>query len=663
MLCVALVALVFLTFLPALQCDFQVNDEGAEVVHNAHVNTGLTLENIRWALSSMEFGNWYPLNWMSHMLDYDFFGGKAWGHHLTNLVLHSANPVLLFLVLKRMTGAVWRSVAVAALFAVHPLRAESVVWITERKDVLSTFFGLFTVLMYLRYAHRVSMAGASFRLPFRFWDYWLALVFFACSLMSKSMLVTLPVLFLLLDFWPLDRWRQENRWRLALEKVPFFFIAGLTITATFLAQRGGGMFVLHVPLDLRLETVVMNYVRYLGKMFWPANYSMLYPFPDSWSTCQWLLALVFILGLSGLAFALRHKHPYLLTGWSWYLAALTPVIGFIPLGWQSMANRYTYVPMIGILWMVVWTTADLSKAWPRRTLLMTALTLLVLSACILRTRQEIVYWKDSETLWRRVLAVTKNNYAAHWCLGNILYDTNRKEALSEFEQCVATYPGLPDYKKGEAGLAFLLVIAGHLPDSVDHYRAALVLDPENSWALNGLGRILYKMNRPVDAVLPLSKAVELEPQNAGYKDDLGNVLFSGDRQADAISNFLAMARLDPAGFDLCLAAILQGPRQAAFMNNLAWSFATNPDPRLRNGNCAVFLAEQTCQMTGYKIPLYVGTLASAYAEAGKYDNAVAAAETAVLLARQNREWNLFNKNLRLLELYRSHSPYHETPRP
>jgi Tfp pilus assembly protein PilF len=654
-ICLLLFGLTVLTFFPSLKTDFQFNDENAELLNNTHVNSGLGWQNLRWALFSLEYANWYPLTWISHMLDFQVFGNHPWGHHLTNVLLHAANGVLLFLVLKRMTGTLWRSLVVASLFALHPLRVESVTWITERKDVLSVFFGLMVLWTYARY---VEASKTQRDKPKLF--YGLTVLFFAFGLMSKSMWVTLPCLLLLLDFWPLERWRMKSKWSLVMEKVPFFLLVVPVCMATYFAQKGGEMFILHLPLGFRLETALMGYARYLGKMIWPVDFSVLYPYPDFWPVSQLLSAATLVFGISVFVFVLRRQHPHLLVGWLWYLGTLIPVIGLIPLGWQSMGNRYTYIPMIGILLLVVWTVGDLSKQWRGRIVLITTIAALTVGACILRTRAEIAYWKNSETLWRRAVAVTKNNFTAHWCLGNLLYQTNPDEALAEFQKCVTIYPNLADDQRGEAGLAFLLEKSGHFSDAVVHYEKAIQLDPQNSWACHGLGWTLLQLDRAGDAVLPLLTAIEIDPQNASYKDDLGFVLYSGGHETGAVSNFLAAAWSDPTGFASFLDAMQHDTNHVALMNNMAWAFASNPDPKLRNGKYAVRLATRACEMTGFQTTVYVGTLSAAYAEDSRFDDAVSSAQLACSLSTIAGQQELLKKNQELLELFRSHRPYHES---
>jgi tetratricopeptide (TPR) repeat protein len=651
LICLLFFALTVWAFAPVLKSDFQVFDESGELFLNAHMNSGLGWQNLRWAILSLEYSNWYPLTWLSHMLDCKLFGLQPWGHHLTNVLLHAANGVLLFLALKRLTGARWRSLIVAALFALHPLRVESVAWISERKDVLSAFFGLLALWLYACYAGE-SKAQCGRKKLF----YGLTLLFFACGLMSKSMLVTLPCLLLLLDFWPLERWRLKSKGSLVLEKVPFFLLVIPVSLAVYHAQNAGGQFLLRLPLSFRLETALMGYARYLGKMFWPANFSVLYPYPDHWPASQLLFAAALILGMSAVAFGLRRQRPYLLVGWLWYLGTLVPVIGLIPLGAQSMSNRYTYLPMIGILLLAVWAANDLTKGWRRRTVPMTAMAALILGVCVMRTRAEIVYWKNGATLWSRAVAVTQNNFMAHNCLGDILGSTRPREALIEYQKSVDIYP---DYAETQRGLAWFLKDDGRFSDAIIHFDKAIALEPHNGWSYRGLGLTFLLLNRTSDAIPPLLKAVEVDPQNAADKDDLYQALYSSDRETVAVSNCLATARSDPVGFSQFLEAVQFDTNHVVLLNNLAWSFATYPDPRLRNGKYAVRLATRACEMSHFQIPFFVGTLGTAYAEDSRFDDAIASAQLACSLATAAGQPDLLKNIQPLLELFRSHRPYHE----
>jgi tetratricopeptide (TPR) repeat protein len=674
LICLLLFGLTVWTFAPALKTGFQYFDDNAELFINTHMNSGLGWHNLRWALFSLEYSNWYPLTWISHMLDFKLSGKEPWGHHLTNVLLHATNGVLLFLVLKRMTRALWRSLIVAALFALHPLRVESVAWITERKDVLCAFFGLLALMFYVRYAQKQSRdesrepsaEARSSALDPRSstLDYGLALLFFAFSLMSKSMLVTFPCLLLLLDFWPLNRIRNSefgirNFKRLLLEKVPFVLLIVPVGIATYFAQKAGGMFMLHFPLGFRLETALMGYGRYLEKMFWPANFSVLYPYPDFWPVGQLLCAAVVVLGMTAVTVALCRQRPYLLVGWLWYLGTLVPVIGLLPLGAQSMSNRYSYIPMIGILVLLVWAVEDLSKRWRQRAILMTTVVALVLGVCIMRTRAEIAYWKDSETLWTRAVAVTTNNFGAYYCLANSLPVSKSDEAIAELRKSLAIHP---DFFDAHLLLGRVLLADGRFSDAIVHFEKAAQLEPQSSWAYHDLAMTYMRMGHASDAIPPLLKAIELEPKQARYMDDLGLLFDSNDLKTDTTSNFLATARSDPAGFDRFLDAVQFGTNHVVLINDMAWYFATNPDLKLRNGKHAIRLAKRACEMTGYKSHSELLALAAAYAEDSRFDDAISTAQLAGSLASAAGKPDLLAEDQALLELFRSHQPYHEPAR-
>jgi tetratricopeptide (TPR) repeat protein len=577
------------------------------------------------------------------------YGAESAGHHLTNVLLHAANGVLLFLASKKMTGALWRSFIVAGLFALHPLRVESVAWISDRKDILSAFFGLMALWTYARYVEETKNQNGRPKL-----FYGLTLLCCACSLMSKAMLVTFPFVLLLLDYWPLERWRQKNKWSLLGEKIPFFALVIPVSVIAYIAQKSGGYFVLHPSLGLRLETVAINYPRYLLKMFWPADLSVLYPYPDSWPTSQLLLAIAFLPGVSVIVFALRRSQPCLLVGWLWYLGTLVPVVGFVPLGGQSMANHYTYFPMIGIVLVVVWLFVAFLERWSRRTVILTATAVLATVLCVAQTRGELVYWKDSATLWSRGIAVTQNNWMAHCALGTILGSSD--QALLEFQKSVDINP---DYADSQRGLASLLVAHNRPLDAIDHFQKAIAVEPQNSWGYHGLGYCLWQSGRSADAVAPLLKAVELDPKNPSYVGDLCQVIFEGGQQKQSISNFLQAAQADPKYFENFLRAAELTTSHADYLNNLAWAFATYPDVSLRNGHNAVRLATRACEITGDQVTVCVGTLAAAYAEDRRFDEAISTAEKAVALAKQNDEQDLLNKNHELLKLFLAHQAYHE----
>lgn len=353
-----LFGLVVWTFFPSLQCQMLIFDEFAYVFKNPHVNNGIHWDNIKWAFTSLEYSNWYPLTWISHMLDVQFYGWKAWGHHLTNVLLHALNTVLVFLVFRKLTGAAWRSIVVALLFGLHPLRVESVTWISERKDVLSTTFWLLAMWTYISFTERLKMQNGKAKA-----FYALTLLFLVMGLMSKTMLVTLPFVFLLMDYWPLQRWEQKSKWSLVIEKAPFFMAIIAVSIIAYLAQQRSGQTeeMINLSLTDRSENAVISYVRYLGKLFWPENLCVYYPHPGHWPAVDVGLACLFVIGVSVIAWKRRAQMPYLFVGWFWYLGTLVPVINLVQLGSQSIADRYTYVPTIGICFAVVWSLSELTK--------------------------------------------------------------------------------------------------------------------------------------------------------------------------------------------------------------------------------------------------------------------------------------------------------------
>ena len=653
-LCTVLFAVTVLVFWRALSCDFQFYDEKDYLLDNPNVSSGLNWSNLAWAFVPNK-ANWYPLTWISHMLDFEMFGRQAWGHHLTNVLFHSANGVLLFLILRRMTGALWRSFIVSALFAVHPLRVESVAWISERKDILSAFFGLLALWTYVRFVEESRKQNGRTK-----YFYGLLLLFFACSLMSKAMLVTFPFVLLLLDYWPFRRLGVQGSkleiGKLIVEKIPLFLLIVPVSVVACVAQKNGGQFVLHVPLGMRIETAIINYLLYFLKMLWPVNLSVLYPYPYSWPMGVLLSAIIFVLGISGIAFAIRKAHPCFLTGWLWYLGTLVPVVGFIPLGAQSMANHYTYFPMIGILFAVVWLIGDLWKRFPQRAVVvLPAVTLAVFALCTIRTCAEINYWKDSTTLWTRAIAVTKDNWMAHCCLGNILSPGD--SGLEEFQKSTAINP---DYAESQRGLAVLLMMRNRFSDAIGPLQKAVVLEPQNGWAYNGLGYCYLATGQGTKAVQVVLKAVEIEPQNSNYLDDLARTVYASDSPQQTISNFLQTAQNDPEAFKKFLQAVDMDTKHAEFFYNLAWNFATYSDAKLRNGNDAISLARRACEITGYRTAPCLIALAAGYAEAGQFDMAISTGEKAVTLAEQNGQTNFLKKAHELSKMFHNHQAYHES---
>jgi tetratricopeptide (TPR) repeat protein len=523
-------ALLFLAvagiFLPALRHDFITYDDPAYVTANAHVQGGLTWENVKWAFTSGEASNWHPLTWLSHMLDCDLFGLQPWGHHLTNVLLHAANALLLFVVLHRATCALWRSLLVAALFGLHPLHVESVAWIAERKDVLSTLFWMLTLWAYVLWVERRE-AGR----PRAWVFYGLAFLALAAGLMAKPMLVTLPCVLLLLDFWPLGRWQGASvsrRCFLVVEKLPFFALSAVSSAITYLVQQRGGAVKTMEDFSWlgRAANALIAYCQYLGKCFWPTRLAVLYPnFGEQPPTGQVALAGAFLGAVTIAVVAWRRRRPWLAVGWIWFLGTLVPVIGFVQVGGATMADRYSYVPLIGIFLLVVWAAADLTVRLPQRRAVLGAMAgIVVLSCCVLTCRQ-LSLWQDSVTLFRHTVAVTENNWMAHANL-SIAYGKSARtatEAKEEFQQMVAIIADFAE-RHNRRGVA-LLQTPGRLPEALAAFEKALRIKGDYAEAHNNRGQALAQLpGRLPDAISAFQSALRYQPDFPEAQFNLGNAL-------------------------------------------------------------------------------------------------------------------------------------------
>ncbi len=521
-ICAALAAAALAVFWPVLHHDFINYDDDVYVTENPEVRAGLTLDGLRWAWTTSHAANWHPLTWISHMLDCELFGLDPRGHHLTSLIAHVLNSQLLFLLLRRMTGAVWRSALVAVLFAVHPLHVESVAWVAERKDVLSTLFGLLTLLAYARYAERPR--------PARF--AWVSLLL-ALGLTAKPMLVTLPFLLLLLDHWPLGRSRNESWRRLVVEKLPLFGLAALSGVVTIAVQRAGGALgsMELYPLGARISNAVVSCAGYLRKMVWPADLAVFYPHPGSeWVPWRVAAAAAVILAVSVLAVRMRRRHPALLTGWLWYLVTLAPVIGFIQVGQQAMADRYTYLPLIGVFAGIVWIVPDLRS---RRVLAATAGVAagVTIVALIAAARAQVGHWRDSVTLFRHALEVTENNHIAHNSLGVELRRLGREtEAMEHYREALRVRPGDAD---AHYNLGLSLAEQGRTDEALEHFRSAARARPGFAKAHYNCGTLLAERGQWERAVAHLRRVVALDPGYAEAHYNLGAALYFQGRYAEA----------------------------------------------------------------------------------------------------------------------------------
>jgi tetratricopeptide (TPR) repeat protein len=592
-ICLALALVTFGLYWPAGHFASLAFDD-QYFLENPYAAVGLSLPGIFWAVTTVVAENWHPITTFSFLLTHEFWGLNPGAEHLLNAGVHAANAVLLFLVLLEMTGAAWRSAIVAAIFAWHPLRVESVAWIAERKDVLFMFFMLLSLLFYVRY----TRAGPGkplpppdkrtiFDTPPRTLFFNLALLFFILSLLSKAMSVTLPFLLLLLDVWPLRRFNAlaapkpgeggSTLQRLLREKLPFFIASAFFCVITFRIQKAhDALASLHeIGMGARLENVIYSYAGYLGKFLWPSNLSLLYPFPNSFDIVQVALSGLLLLAISALCILQFSRRPYLAVGWLWFLGTMVPVIGLVQLGEQGIADRYTYLPLIGPVISIVWLVSDWVQTNPFRKWAAVSVTAVILAVCVVLTTRQLQYWHDTITLFTRTIAVTQDNY-------------------------LAEYP-----------LAKAFELEGLDRQAAVHYRIAIAKGPivENFWPNFYFAELLAKGGHYQEARERMETAVQIKPEHT-----------------DAL-------------------------------NNLAWLLSTCPDKKVRDGERAIQLAEHACELTHDGSAKYLTTLSAAYAEAGRFDDAIATVEKAGALAQQTGQSGLFSGDAKLLELFTDHQTY------
>jgi tetratricopeptide (TPR) repeat protein len=751
-------------------------DDNEYVYDNEKVQAGLTAEGVGWAFTTFHSANWHPLTWISLQLDAQLYGvERPWGFHLTNLTLHVANTLLLFWVLKRMTAATMPSALVAALFAVHPLHVESVAWVAERKDVLSTLFWTLGLWAYARYVERPGLGR-----------YLLVLSALALGLAAKPMLVTMPFLLLLLDYWPLGRWQTAEvfgdfgslaaaslrrlGW-LLLEKLPLFALAATSAWITLQAQGQAIVPLEHLSIDFRIANALAAYVGYIGKMFWPAGLAVLYPHPrvhlPGWQAAGAFLVLAI---LSALALVAARRKPYLLVGWLWFLGTLVPVLGLVQVGNHAMADRFTYVPLVGLFLLLVWGCFDLTASLRTKTknqiprtkfqiralchserseeslsvccrrffaalrmtkgsdlefgswdLVLTLLAGMVLLSCVIGSRMQTSYWRDSVTLWQRAVAVTTDNAVAHRNLAIALWvEGKRDEAILHFAEVFRIRPDVEardnlqafyydrgtDYdRQGRLDEAFGRYQAaielnpnnaaahnamgtvrwrqGRLDQAAAHYHNALRVDPANEWAHYNLGVLLMRQGKLPAARCHFSETLRIDPRFAPAHDSLATSFALEGKWSEAVACRRLAVDLEPANAQFLAAlalacrekgetdkadtfyrqALQLDPGWPAALNRDAWALATHPDPNFRHGVLAVLLAKEICQASraaGRPLPpQFLDTLAAACAEAGRWEDAVKTGLEARDRARSANDDELARRIKDRIRLYRLKQPFRE----
>jgi tetratricopeptide (TPR) repeat protein len=647
-ICVCLAVFTWLVFGQTLGHEFINFDDPNYVYENPEVTRGLTLHGMTWAFTHSHSGNWHPLTTITHMLDCQLYGLNAGGHHCTNVVLHMLVVVLLFLVLREMTGgpssprdesvsrklsgpdrtgSVWRSAFVAALFAIHPLHVESVAWVAERKDVLSGVFFMLTLAAYLRYVRQPSWGR-----------YLLVVSVFALGLMSKPMMVTVPFVLLLLDYWPLERgqWIKERskrptlnaqrstsneeqksegslprrslatagrRWEgrsgiqnltyLVLEKIPLLVLSAISCGITLLVQKGALASIENTPLWLRIYNALVSCVTYIWQMFWPERLALEYPYPSG-ALSLWVVmfAIAVLFAITNRAWALRKQRPYLIIGWLWYLGMLVPVNGIVQVGSQAHADRYTYLPHIGLYLAATWAISDLSAPWRHRRQILATVAGVTLIVLAWRAWVQTSYWKNSESIWTRTLAVTSNNGIAHEYLG------------------------------------YMLLRKGQFDDAIYHLHESLKKNPKSARKSAGvnfiLGNAFLEKRLMGEAMLHYQTGLKVRPQFADARDTFGGTAF-----------------------------------HAGTLNNIARILSTCSDAEFRDGPRAIQLAEQANKLSDGKNPFFVRTLAAAYAETGRFNDAINAAQRALDLAIAQGDSALAGDLRMDIHLYRMKFPLRE----
>jgi protein O-mannosyl-transferase len=576
-LALAIVAAVAIVFAPVARHGFVNFDDPQYVSENPFISDGLTLRGISWAFTTGYAGNWHPLTWISHMVDVHVFGLSAGAHHVMNVVLHTASALLLFVLLYRMTGAIGRSWFVASLFAVHPLHVESVAWIAERKDVLSTLFWMLTMWAYVRYCAAASRnaerrkpnaerrpPATGLRSPASGPWYLLVMLLSALGLMAKPMLVTLPVTLLLLDVWPLRRLSSElslprrsaQREGGIREKVPLFALAIASSIVTFIVQQQAGAVkeLTSLPVSRRIANALVAYVSYIGKTLWPTNLAAIYPYPESIAGWQVAATIAVLTIVTWLAVRVRRDHPYVLVGWLWYLVTLIPVIGLIQVGSQPVADRYAYVPLIGLFIIVAWGVPEILARRRVTTTVLATAAVVVVTTCVVAAREQVHHWRSSITLWQHAVSVTTENYRAQGNLGHALAAEGRlDEAIKHYSEAVRIRPG---YAEAHNNLGLALVRQGRIEEAIPHYTEALRFLPDYFEAQSNLGAALAGTGRYADAINHFSIAVRLQPDNLQARQNLvrahyefGRVLAERGDIDQAIQQFLEALRLDPTNAD------------------------------------------------------------------------------------------------------------------
>jgi tetratricopeptide (TPR) repeat protein len=709
--CAGLALITWLVFGQVLGHQFVNYDDEFYIYENARVMSGLSWQNVWWAVTHTVCFNWHPLTVISHMFDCQLYGLRPAGHHFTSVLFHSVAVILLFLALRQMTHALWKSAFVAAVFAVHPLHVESVAWVSERKDTLSAVLFVLTLGAYTHYVRRRSLTA-----------YFLVLLLFALGLMAKPMLVTLPFLLLLLDWWPLRRLsaspKSNDRSKILsgstigcilLEKIPLFFLSAASCFATLVAQKSVIYRFDQLSLTERAGNAALAITIYLRQSVLPMGLSVFYPHPRHELSAIQVGAAFLLLGvITVAAFIFRRAHPYCLVGWCWFIGMLIPVIGIVQVGGQSHADRYTYLPQIGLVMAVTWLVENISLAMRNRTAILGAAAGVIVASLMGLGWKQTMVWRDSRSLWMHALAVNPRNDTAHNALAAVALRENqvdeaifharnaleirpdspdahnqlgqaflskgrRAEARAEFQRVIAISPNRP---RVHYNLGTLLLEAGELDDAIVQFREEIKIQPAFVEAYTNLGTALVRKGELDQALAYFQKAVEMDPYLPKVHYNIALILRGRGQRDEAAFHLQKELQVNPANAeahsDLGVVWLEEGrvkeaidewqktleldPANLNAQVNLAWTLATFPDSTIRNGAKAVDLAERALQVSGERDPRIYQVMAAAYAEHSQFDAAVGAAERGAEVARRQGDNVIADALQSNAELYRRRLP-------
>ncbi len=677
----ALLALLTLgVFWPVCTNEFVDYDDNLYVTENLKIQRDFTPVNVLSLFTEANANNYHPFTAISHMIDFQLYGLNPAGHHATNLIFHIVNSVLLFCVLLRLTGGFWPSFVAAAIFQLHPLRVESVAWVAERKDVLSMFFALLAIYFYVGHARsqRAQQEGAAQETSSRNLRW--SLVFFICGLLSKPMLITLPFLLVLLDYWPLGR-LQVPDWpsfkgrlgELMREKQWFFLLIVPAAFLTIWAQSQGGAVKStdDFPFWLRLENAPVAIVKYLAKTFCPMNMAVLYPYPASFSIAQVAGAIVSVVVITIAVFRFRRRFPFLPVGWLWFLGSLVPVIGLIQAGEQSMADRFVYLPSIGLIVAVTWLVSALV---PRTVQI--GLAVVTIVACVVITEHQLPFWKTRYALFEHTTAVTENNYVAHYNMGDLLLAKgNPQEALAHYREAIRIKPSRPEPRNNYAKA---LAQVGRGDDSIQQFLELIRDHPKYAKAYSNLGAVLVMLNKPDEAELSLKRAVKLDPSDPDSQMNYANLLYQKEKAEEALEHYGAAILLKPKdatphywsarlltttkpkeALEHLKAAVYLRPDWVAPKTELAWHLATQPKAELRDGKLARQLATEACELTKYQDLKAIASLEVATAEQGQFAEAIDIAKKEIEVLKKMGQTEKVDSIQQRIGLYRAGKPFHQ----